>query len=77
MRLSIFIASAIELSYAMAQEEEEEEQDLDALVKELLVHVHCFDGSVVRRLKLGAKGHRPSENNGLLLLFHSMIPILY
>ena len=76
MRLSIFIASVIELSDAMAQEEEEE-QDLDALVKELLVHVHCFDGSVVRRLKLGPKGHRPSGNNGLLLLFHSMIPILY
>ena len=64
MRLSIFIASVIELSYATEpeeeEEEEEEEEDLDALVKELLVHVHCFDGSVVRRLKLGPKGHSPS-----------------
>ena len=49
MRLSIFIASMIQLSYATEPEEEEEEEDLDALVKELLVHVHCFDGSVVRR----------------------------
>ena len=60
MCLSIFIASVIELSYAMAQEEEKKE-DLDALVKESLVHVHCFDGSVVRRSKMVPRVIVPQE----------------